>query len=90
MLKAVISHNEQAAIVELPMLHLDCIFKIVYGDDSPIGLDAARLHHDHVDAEGLQFHPQAVGQPPDGVFRGVMSSALRSSMRSTRRAAAYT
>ena len=35
---------------------------MVGGDDSPIGLDAARLDHGNVDAERLQFHPQGIAQ----------------------------
>ena len=51
------------------------LFQIFRGDKTPIGLDPARLHHDDIDAERLQLHPQTVRQALHSVLRRVIPAA---------------
>ena len=51
------------------------LFQIFRGDKTSIGLDPARLHHDDIDAERLQLHPQTVRQALHSVLRRVIPAA---------------
>jgi hypothetical protein len=53
------------------------VFQILGSDDAPIGLDAARLHHDHVNAEGS--HQNKYHRTPS--FQQFTPSSLYRKMR---------